>query len=142
MNFMHGRLDDGELDLGAIRIRLPDRLKRVLARQSGDVIIGVRPEDFQLDAGGGEGLDALVRITEQLGPETLAHSPWTAFASPISAIAPPRVRSAHERAQRKPYRPPRPEHGCARRHARPVTPNVDRLRLFDPESGDALVSAS
>ena len=139
MNFVHGRLDDGELDLGAIRLRLPDRLKRGLARQSGNVIIGVRPEDFQLDVGGGDELDALVHITEQLGPETLAH-----FSVDGLRIAHLGDRSADT----EDARPSELSESLVARldpntnvraGARVrLTPNAERLRLFDPESGDAL----
>ena len=139
MNFMHGRLDDGELDLGVIRIPLPDRLRRVLARQSGNVIIGVRPEDFQLDVGGGGGLDALVRIAEQLGPETLAH-----FSVDGLRIAHLGDRSAESEEARtnelsESLVARLDPNTDVRAGARvQLTPNAERLRLFDPESGDAL----
>ena len=143
MNFVHGRLEDGGLDLGAIRLRLPDGLTRALAQQRRDVIVGIRPEDFQVGAGDGEGLAALVQITEQLGPETLAH-----FSVEGLRLAHLGERSAESEEARTnelseslvARLDPNTDVRAGTRVR--LWPNVDRLRLFDPESGDALVSAS
>jgi multiple sugar transport system ATP-binding protein len=76
MNFLRGKLEDGVVDVKACRLSLPDELRRGLRASSEDVIVGLRPEDFQ-DATGGNGsrpvLRAEVEVTEQLGPETYAH---------------------------------------------------------------------
>jgi len=75
MNFLVGRLEEGALRLGDGRLELPETVQRNLPRSVGDVVVGVRPEDFVLGANGSDAtrFGADVEITEQLGPETLAH---------------------------------------------------------------------
>jgi multiple sugar transport system ATP-binding protein len=74
MNFVEGSLDDGILRLGRHSLALPDHLRARLSRQSGDVVVGLRPEDIGLaDRDGADAIHAEVRITEQLGPEVIAH---------------------------------------------------------------------
>ena len=75
MNFLAGRLDDGVVRLGEIRLELPEDVRRRLAADSGDVLVGLRPEAFEPPADGGTRtvVPAEIEITEQLGPETLAY---------------------------------------------------------------------
>jgi multiple sugar transport system ATP-binding protein len=67
----------GAVELGAHRVALPDAIRRVLRRDAGDVLVGLRPEEFEdaaLHRDGGRAIvPAEVEITEQLGPETLAY---------------------------------------------------------------------
>jgi multiple sugar transport system ATP-binding protein len=72
MNFLEGQLGDGIVQVGPFQVELPDALRRSVAGRSGDVLVGLRPEDFAL-ARNGAGLAAEIQITEQLGPEMLAH---------------------------------------------------------------------
>ncbi|MCW2977855.1 MAG: transporter related protein, partial [Actinomycetia bacterium] len=72
MNFLEGQLGDGIVQVGPFQVELPDALRRSVAGRSGDVLVGLRPEDFAL-ASNGAGLAAEIQITEQLGPEMLAH---------------------------------------------------------------------
>jgi multiple sugar transport system ATP-binding protein len=77
MNFVRARLLDGAVELGTHRITLPDSIRRTLRREAGDVLVGLRPEEFEDAAlhrdGGRAVVPAEVEIIEQLGPETLAY---------------------------------------------------------------------
>jgi multiple sugar transport system ATP-binding protein len=78
MNFIRGRLDDGAVQLGPYRIELPAELRpRVRKGKGGDVLVGLRPEEFEdarVDSSGATVvLPARIEITEQLGPETYAY---------------------------------------------------------------------
>jgi multiple sugar transport system ATP-binding protein len=77
MNFVRARLADGEVAFGPHKVALPEGHRRLLRREAGDVLMGLRPEEFE-DAslhrdGGRPVVPAEVEITEQLGPETLAY---------------------------------------------------------------------
>jgi multiple sugar transport system ATP-binding protein len=72
MNFLNGHVQEGTVSVGPYSVELaPDVLRR-LGGHSGDVIAGVRPEDFEISDSDGA-LAATVEITEQLGPELLAY---------------------------------------------------------------------
>jgi ABC-type sugar transport system ATPase subunit len=71
MNFLSGRLEGGAVLLGSHRIELPEATQNAVSRRSGDVVVGVRPEDFL--SANGDGIAAQVAFTESLGPETLVH---------------------------------------------------------------------
>jgi multiple sugar transport system ATP-binding protein len=78
MNFIRGRLEDGAVQLGPYRIELPGELRpRVRQATAGDVLVGLRPEEFEdarVDSSGATTvLPAVIEITEQLGPETYAY---------------------------------------------------------------------
>ena len=76
MNFLEGRLGDGVVQLGPCSVALPTALLKSVAGRSGDVLVGLRPEDFALASGASPDaarLTAEIKITEQLGPELLAH---------------------------------------------------------------------
>src|SRR5260221_1546902 len=71
MNFLSGRLDGGAVVLGSHRVELPDTTRSAVSGRTGDVVVGVRPEDFL--SANGDGIAAQVAFTESLGPETLVH---------------------------------------------------------------------
>ena len=75
MNFLIGHLNQDDLALGNTHVQLPERVRRNLARTSGEVIAGIRPEDFVITANGAtsNSFQARIEITEALGPETLVH---------------------------------------------------------------------
>jgi multiple sugar transport system ATP-binding protein len=64
MNFLRGRVESGSLRVG------PQTLPAG-GGASGDVIVGVRPEDFV--SANGDGFEANVAFVENLGPESLVH---------------------------------------------------------------------
>ncbi len=72
MNFLAGSLDGGRLLVGSHTLELPESLRSRLARTSGEVVVGVRPEDFVPDDGAAA-ISAHVEISERLGPEVLVH---------------------------------------------------------------------
>jgi multiple sugar transport system ATP-binding protein len=71
MNFLRGRLEGGSVMLGSHRVELPDRTRSAISGRAGDVVVGIRPEDFL--SANGDGIAAQVAFTESLGPETLVH---------------------------------------------------------------------
>jgi multiple sugar transport system ATP-binding protein len=71
MNFLRGQLAEGAVLLGSHRVELPDATRSAVAGRTGDVVVGVRPEDFV--SANGDGIAAQVAFTESLGPETLVH---------------------------------------------------------------------
>jgi multiple sugar transport system ATP-binding protein len=143
MNFVSGHLAQGVLDLGPARVQLPDRMRRNLARSEGDVIVGVRPEDFLLSPNGsvGDALPAQVEITEALGPETLAH--LRAQGLQIAHLG---ERSAHsedeERSELSDTLVVRFDSNTDVRAGEQVrlTVNPERVQLFDPESNQSMLS--
>jgi multiple sugar transport system ATP-binding protein len=64
MNFVHGRVEGGTL-------RVAGQTVPAGTARDGDVIVGVRPEDFV--SANGDGFDAKVAFVENLGPESLVH---------------------------------------------------------------------
>jgi multiple sugar transport system ATP-binding protein len=77
MNFLAGRLTGDGVEVGRHRLPLPENLRRTLREPKGEVLVGLRPE-FLADADRSARnskpvLPALVEVTEQLGPETLAY---------------------------------------------------------------------
>jgi len=65
MNFLRGRIEAGALMIG-------DRtISAAGTGHSGEVIVGVRPEDFV--TANGDGFEADVAFVENLGPESLVH---------------------------------------------------------------------
>jgi multiple sugar transport system ATP-binding protein len=136
MNFLRGRLEDGAVRIGSQRLEVP-----AAGRRDGEVLVGLRPEDFKLADGSG-GFDAEIQFTERLGPETLAHF----RAEGLSVVEAQEQISAGEQEER-----PREltEVLVARFDSSvPVaagdrvrlTIARDRVRLFDPASGDALAA--
>ena len=76
MNFLQGQLGDGVVQLGQWAVEMPDALARAAGGRRGEVLVGLRPEDFTLSNGASSAvtrLSAEIQITEQLGPEMLAH---------------------------------------------------------------------
>ena len=71
MNFLSGRLDGGAVLVGSHRVELPETTRSLVSGRTGDVVVGVRPEDFV--TANGDGIAAEVAFTESLGPETLVH---------------------------------------------------------------------
>jgi multiple sugar transport system ATP-binding protein len=71
MNFLRGRLDGGAVLVGSHRVELPEMTRSLVSGRTGDVVVGVRPEDFL--SANGDGIAAQVAFTESLGPETLVH---------------------------------------------------------------------
>jgi multiple sugar transport system ATP-binding protein len=69
MNLVEGRLDDDAVEFDGYRFPL-DRLHRPRAARDSRVIIGIRPEDFDLAANGLPSIAADVTVVEELGSDT------------------------------------------------------------------------
>ena len=138
MNFIRGRLDDGAVQLGPYRIELPGELRpRVRKGTAGDVLVGLRPEEFEdarVDSSGATVvLPARIEITEQLGPETYAYFRVEGLdvveigdrpldlGGALSARLDPRTSAAPGESIR-------------------LAVNPEGLQLFDLETGESLLS--
>jgi len=137
MNLIRGRLADGAVHLGPHRLELGDPF-RGLVRPSPDVLVGLRPEDFKLLSGEGEGAFPVeIEFTERLGPETLVHF----HAEGLPVVQP------HEATNTDSEEPggalvARLDAGASVGAGDRVQLTIaqDRLRLFDPASGEALAA--
>jgi multiple sugar transport system ATP-binding protein len=143
MNFLEGTLVGGGLRLGAHTLELPDTLRSSLARRDGDVIAGVRPEDFAVEGGRGTGaIAAEVRISEHLGPEVLVH--FHAAGLRVAKIGERGARTDDEQSgELSDTIVGRFDTDFTSRVGEGVTLSVDtrRLQLFDPDTGESLLSA-
>jgi len=136
MNFLRGRLEDGAVNVGAQRLELPDEIRRSVSGRSHDVLVGLRPEEFE-DAAFARTdaptiFPAEIDVTEQLGPETFAYFRVPGLdvveigerpielAGALTARFDPRTRAVP--GQRL-----------------DVAVNLHGLHLFDPESGKSLI---
>jgi multiple sugar transport system ATP-binding protein len=153
MNLFEASVAEGarELRVGSQAIPLPDSVRAEvpdLARFAGqDVVLGVRPEDLGT-LGAGEGrlaLSGTVELVEALGSEKLVHFTTDAQAVEVKGTKDEDAEGLSQGAIR------RAGAGVARIDARSVVRDgdqvhfsiePDRLRFFDPESGDAIGSAS
>ncbi len=139
MNFVHGALSDGAVELGPYRIALAPELTSRLAARSSAVLVGLRPEAFS-DASGGPAdgralLPAEVEIAEQLGPETFAYVRVEGLE--VAEIGERPIELAGALACRL---DPRSAVGPGQRLELAVDPAS--VHLFDPESGNSLLAAS
>jgi multiple sugar transport system ATP-binding protein len=141
MNFLEGQLGDGVVQLGPWTVELPDALARSVGGRSGDVLVGLRPEDFAL-ASNGAGFAAEIQITEQLGPEMLAH-----FRVDGLRIAHPEARRRIVAEEESPvlgdtligrFAPNAPIVAGERVG---VVIERERMQLFDPATGESLAAA-
>ncbi len=139
MNFVEAALDDGGLVIGGRRLELPQSLRPQLAGRTGDVVVGLRPEDIRPAGGEAEGFDAEVVITEQLGPEVLAYlrADGMRIASAVPGSAEERDESADLRGTLVARLPGDARVTAGQRLS--VAPNLERLNLFDAESGESLL---
>jgi multiple sugar transport system ATP-binding protein len=75
MNFLAGKLSDGIVRIGDLKLDLPERFRAQLVDNPTDVLVGLRPEAFRdaRDADQATGVEADIEITEQLGHETYVY---------------------------------------------------------------------
>ena len=142
MNFIIGHLNQDDLALGNTHVQLPERVRRNLARTSGEVIAGIRPEDFSITANGAttDSFQARIEITEALGPETLVH--LRAENLEIAHLGERAAQSEDEqRSELSDALVVRFDSNADVRIGQTVrlTVNPDRVQLFDPESGNSLL---
>jgi multiple sugar transport system ATP-binding protein len=143
MNFLDARLHRGALELGALRVELPEALRSAVGARQGEVLVGLRPENFSL-AGAGHGtprIPAEITITEQLGPELLVHF----RADGLSVAHPEGLRRAAEDEEAAVAAetiiarfPPNAEITPGQRVELEL--DRERLQLFDPLTGSSLLA--
>ncbi|MDX6469891.1 MAG: multiple sugar transport system ATP-binding protein [Gaiellaceae bacterium] len=142
MNFFDARLDGGVLQLGPWAIDLPATLRSAVGSRSGEVLVGLRPEDFAPVNGSGPSprIAAEIEIAEQLGPEQLVHF----HADGLSVARPEALRRAaeHEDATARGdtviARFP-PNATVAPGQTIEMQLDPQRLQLFDPATGESLL---
>ncbi|WP_420416321.1 sn-glycerol-3-phosphate import ATP-binding protein UgpC [Pacificispira sp.] len=121
MNLLPGRLENGgmTLETGGL-VALPDALKR--AASDAAVTLGIRPEHVRLDDTGEVGIDAAVELIEHLGADILVHARAGEGGALLTARLPgDQAPPAGDRVK--------------------LSVSLDRLNLFDSESGRRVVSA-
>jgi multiple sugar transport system ATP-binding protein len=136
MNFVRGRLVDGALELADRRYTLPEAVRARLTTSSGEVLAGIRPEDFR-DAreGGSEAVvTADIDITEQLGPETFAYFRIPGLASFEVGERPIELAGAF--AARLD-----PRLGAVSGQRLDLAIDLGAVHLFDAESGASILGA-
>jgi multiple sugar transport system ATP-binding protein len=140
MNFLNATLDESSLQIGSYRFTLPERTRQALAREAGEIIVGVRPEHFVIAAPNSENeqLAAEVAITEQLGPEVLVH-----FS--VAGLGPAEVALPGESEETTSGRNGHfvarvdPSFSASRGEHLQVGLNTERIQIFDAASGDSLL---
>jgi multiple sugar transport system ATP-binding protein len=138
MNFIRGRLVDRRVELGDYAIELADELGRRLRRDAGDVLVGLRPEEFE-DArlhrdGSRTIVPAEIEVTEQLGPETFAY--FRVEGLDVVEIGDRPVELAGALSARLD-----PRTSAAPGEQLDLAINERGLHLFDLESGESLISS-
>jgi multiple sugar transport system ATP-binding protein len=139
MNFLHGELVAGAVRLGAYSVELPEATQRRLGARTGSVLVGVRPEDFELAEDDGGGPAAEVQITEQLGPEMLVHFRCEGFA--VAHLGVETGDEAEEPAELSDTLIARidPNATVVPGQRLRVAIDRERIQLFDPASGESLL---
>ncbi|ADI00004.1 ABC transporter ATP-binding protein [Salisediminibacterium selenitireducens] len=80
MNFLHGKLQDGQFHLGDRQINVPEGKLKTLGDYNGkDLILGIRPEDIHdepvfLDANPNARFTAKIDVAELMGSESYLYS--------------------------------------------------------------------
>ena len=133
MNFVNGRVTNGAVAIGDIRLDLPRRFREGRAADATDVLVGLRPEAFQ-DAVGADvpRVSAEIEVTEQLGHETNAY--FRIAGIEAAAIGERAVELAGALIARLgPRTPAEPGKQI------PLSIDADALHLFDPATGRSLI---
>ena len=108
MNLCPGRCENGSISFGGVNIQVPS------GAQAGDVIVGLRPESLELDAGG---IPCEVEVVEEIGADAYVFA-----AAAVGKLV------ARVEARRAPARGARIA----------LRPNGDEAHLFDPVTGNRI----
>ena len=142
MNFLQGDLADGGVRVGSYSVKLASEAQRRIGGRGGKVLVGVRPEDFAVadEKDEATGLRGEIQITEQLGPEMLAHFRVEGLAVAHVAVEP--ADDTEETPELSDTLIARldPNAGVVPGQRVTVTIDGNRIRLFDPSSGRSLLS--
>ncbi|ASF38688.1 MAG: sn-glycerol-3-phosphate ABC transporter ATP-binding protein UgpC [Halobacillus sp.] len=82
MNFLQGTLEEGQIDLGTVKITVPEGKMKTLRDQNyigKELILGVRPEDMHdepvfIDANQDKKITAHIEVAEMMGSESYLYS--------------------------------------------------------------------
>jgi multiple sugar transport system ATP-binding protein len=151
INIVAGRLDTGEGGRTVLRVgnqTVP--LSAVQASSSRDVLVGIRPHDLQIEPVPGQAaalrIDVDLDLVERLGTETIAHGDVAGAAAVApggaAAVAAALVHADHELgadAQGTRFAAALSSHVTVTPGTQlPLYVPVERLRLFDAETGVSL----
>jgi multiple sugar transport system ATP-binding protein len=115
MNLLELAVDDGAVQLGGVALQLP---AAVPAASLSSVVLGVRPEDFEIAGDPPAGLAVKVESVEELGADAFLHGK----AAPAGPGRQP-VRLTARVDVRQPPEPGTTVH---------LLPRADRVHFFDP----------
>ena len=136
MNFIRGRLADGKVGLGDFQLDLPDDVRRRLRAEPADVLVGLRPEEFdEARVDGQESrttFPAEIEIAEQLGPETYAY--FRVDGLEVVEIGDRPIELAGALSARLD-----PHTSASPGQQLNLALNLEGIHLFDPESGESLL---
>ena len=146
MNLLRGRLQGSSLVTSLTEIPLDERQRAVVAAHEGDVIVGIRPEDFE-DAEivgthrHGHMLDVPVDVIEETGSDVYAHISLDHSDGPVG---PQRQAEEEEGVSLAADVVARLDASSRLREGAPARLWLDtqRLHLFDAESGERLSARS
>jgi multiple sugar transport system ATP-binding protein len=82
MNFLSGKLEDGAIDIGDLKVKVPEGKMKMLRDQgfvNKEIILGIRPEDIHdepvfLESSEGTKIKAEIDVAELMGAETFLYS--------------------------------------------------------------------
>ncbi len=143
MNLLRGRAENGKLLTPLAEIPLGEELRATLGSRAGEVIVGIRPEDFEdadLVGAGREGftLDATVDVLEPTGSDIYAHISLNG----AQQLGPPPEEDAPLGLSQDVIA--RLDASSRLREGSPARLWLDtgRIHLFDPQSGERLVAGA
>jgi multiple sugar transport system ATP-binding protein len=148
MNLVRGELEDGTIRFAGHRVPL-DRRRRPAAGSPGQVILGIRPEDFEdvrFSPPGLPTIDVHIALVEDLGPEAIAFFALDAERVESEALGVASERSDDESLMATDRRALFSATLDAATDARPgeicrLTLNPARFHFFSPYSGESLLAS-
>jgi multiple sugar transport system ATP-binding protein len=140
MNLVEARLDDDAVEFDGYRFPL-DRLHRPRATRNSRVILGIRPEDFDLTANGLPTIAAEISVVEELGSDT-----HVIFPIEAPRLTGPELGVARETDDDQLLTETRTQFNAridAHVHVQPgdrlqLSVDPSRFHFFDVDTGDAL----
>jgi multiple sugar transport system ATP-binding protein len=117
MNLLRAHNVDGHAKLGDIEVPIP---RDVGAKATGDITLGVRPENWRI-VGEGEGIPVKVSVVEELGADGFVYGSSGAEGTPDNVIIRIDARRDHRKGETL-Y----------------VTTDPEHVHVFDTNSGDRL----
>jgi multiple sugar transport system ATP-binding protein len=147
MNLVRGELEDDGIRFAGYRVPL-DRRRRPPAGSPAQVILGIRPEDFEdvrFAPGGLPTIDVQISLVEDLGPEALAFFALDAERVESETFGVAAERSAEDALMAVDRRALFTATLDAATEARPgqscrLTVNPARFHFFNPYNGETLLS--